>query len=61
MSVLGLLAKLSRLEPVWETLRLAVKAISTAAPTWLDQQVPEAFLSLYLMERHDFIHCQFWA
>ena len=49
MSVLGLLAKLSRLELVWETLRVALKAIPPAAPTWLEQTVPEAFLSLYLV------------
>lgn len=54
MSVLGLLAKLSRLELVWETLRVTLKALLTAAPTWLEQHAPEAFLSLYLIERHDY-------
>jgi transposase len=54
MSVLGLLAKLSRLELVWETLRVAVKATQDHAPTWLEQNVPEAFLALYLVERHDY-------
>lgn len=54
MSVLGLLAKLSRVELVWETLRVVLKAIPSAAPTWLEQNVPEAFLARYLVERHDY-------
>jgi Transposase domain (DUF772) len=33
LSVLGLLAKLSRLELAWETLRVALKAITTQTPT----------------------------
>ena len=54
MSVLGLLAKLSRLELVWETLRVTVKAIHAQAPTWAEQNVPAAFLALYWGERHDY-------
>ena len=54
MSVLGLLAKLSRLELVWETLRVALKAIQAQSPSWLEQTAPEAFLALYLVERHDY-------
>lgn len=52
--MLGLLAKLSRLELVWETLRVTLKAIQAQAPAWLAQQLPEALLSLYLVERHDY-------
>lgn len=54
MSVLGLLAKLSRLELIWETLRMTLKAITTQTPTWLEQTAPEAFLTLYHVERRDY-------
>jgi len=54
MSVLGLLAKLSRLELVWETLRVTLKAIAAQTPTWLEQTVPEVFLAMYHVEHHDY-------
>jgi len=42
--VLGLVAKLSRLELIWETLRLSLKAIQVQDERWLERVVPEAFL-----------------
>ena len=54
MSVLGLVAKLSRLEMVWETLRMALKAIQAQDEGWLEQVVPEAYLQQYIVQQHDY-------
>jgi transposase len=52
--VLGLLAKLSRLEMVWETLRLSLRAIQVQDERWLERMVPESFLKTYLDRRSDY-------
>jgi transposase len=52
--VLGLVAKLSRLEMVWETLRLSLKAIQMQDEGWLERIVPESFLKTYLNPRSDY-------
>lgn len=52
--VLGLVAKLSRLEMVWETLRLSLEAIRQRDERWLERVVPEAFLQKYLVKRSDY-------
>jgi transposase len=52
--VLGLVAKLSRLELVWETLRLSLKAIQAQDERWLERTVPEAFLQRYLVKRSEY-------
>jgi transposase len=49
--ILGLVAKLSRLELVRETLRVALEALKQQDESWLTQQVPESYLQEYL-ERH---------
>ena len=54
MSVLGLVAKLSRLELVLETLRVALKAIQDQDEAWLEQMAPEVFLQRYLTKKHDY-------
>jgi len=54
MSVLGLIAKLSRLEMIWETLRMALKAIQAQDETWLEETVPEAYLKQYMVRQHDY-------
>ncbi|MGP8329379.1 MAG: transposase, partial [Methanosarcinaceae archaeon] len=54
MSVLGVVANLSRLELVWETLRVVLKAIEKSNPVWLETAFPEAFLQLYLVKRTDY-------
>lgn len=51
MSVLGVVANLSRLELVWETLRVTLKTIQKNNSAWLERVVPEAFLQLYLDKR----------
>jgi transposase len=52
--VLGLVAKLSRLEMIWETLRMALKRLQEQDKVWLEQLVPEAFLQQYLVKRRDY-------
>jgi transposase len=52
--VLGLVAKLSRLELIWETLRVSLKAIQMQDERWLERVVPEAFLQRYLVKRSDY-------
>ena len=52
--VLGLLAKLSRLELIWESLRLALRALQQQDEVWVSQVIPEAFLEKYLPKRSDY-------
>jgi transposase len=52
--VLGLVATLSRLELVWESLRLALLAIQEQDPAWLEHSLPEVFLQQYLLKRNDY-------
>lgn len=52
--ILGAVANLSRLELVWETLRLALQGLQRYDATWLQQQVPGAFRDLYLPRRSDY-------
>jgi transposase len=54
MSVLGLIAKLSQLEMIWETLRMALKAIQARDEKWLEQTVPETYLKQYIIRQHDY-------
>jgi transposase len=49
--VVGAVERLSRLELVWETLRVALKAIKAEATQWYGQQIPSAFHEVYV-ERH---------
>ena len=54
MSVIGLIAKISRLEMVWETLRMALKSIQALDEKWLEQTVPETYLKQYIIRQHDY-------
>lgn len=54
MSVLGLVAKLSRLELVWETLRVVLEALQKQDQAWLERVLPEVFLQQYLVKRQDY-------
>ena len=54
MSVLGVIAKLSRLEMVWETLRMALQDIQSRDAAWLEATVPEAYLKQYVVRQHDY-------
>jgi transposase len=47
MSILGLVAKLSRLELVLETIRVVLVTIEKVDGDWLEKNVPEAFLERY--------------
>ena len=51
--VLGQVAKLSRLELLWETLRLALRAIEGVAGAWYGQRIPAAFHEAYNERQHD--------
>ncbi len=54
MSVIGMIAKLSRLEMAWETMRMALKAIQAQDEAWLEQTVPEVYLEQYTIRQHDY-------
>jgi len=51
--VIGRVAHLSRLELVWETLRLALREMQKAAPTWYGQTIPASFDDSYRKRQHD--------
>lgn len=52
--VLGLIANLSRLELIWESLRLALRALQQQDEGWVKRFIPEAFLEKYLPHRSDY-------
>jgi len=47
-------ARLSRLETVWETLRLALNALQKADEAWTEHHLPEPFLETYETRRQDY-------
>jgi transposase len=51
--VVGHVARLSRLELVWESLRVVLRAIEQAAPLWYEQYLPAAFHQAYGRRQHD--------
>lgn len=51
--VVGHVAHLSRLELVWETMRLALREMQKAAPTWYAQTIPASFDESYRKRQHD--------
>jgi transposase len=52
--VLGLVARLSVLEMVWESLRVSLRAIEQAAPRWYKQTIPAAFSEKYVERQSDY-------
>jgi len=54
LGVVGAVRELSQLELVWEAVRLALRALSKADPTWVERAVPTAFRTLYLDRRSDY-------
>ena len=54
LAVLGAVRQLSALETVTETLRLAVRALAHADPTWVAQEVPASFVEAYAHRRSDY-------
>lgn len=51
--VLGKVATLSRLELLWEALRMALRALERADPTWYQSAIPQAFHEVYSVRQHD--------
>lgn len=51
--VLGKVAVLSRLEMLWETMRMALRALERTAPTWYRSAIPPAFHEVYSVRQHD--------
>jgi transposase len=51
--IVGCVEQLSRLELVWETLRLALRAVKTSAPAWYEQTIPAAFHEVYAERQSD--------
>lgn len=51
--ILGCVERLSRLELVWETMRLALRAIKAAAPKWYEEVIPAAFHDAYVKRQSD--------
>jgi transposase len=52
--VLGLVAQLSRLELVWETLRVALRAVEKMDAAWIESNLPEVFMQRYGVKRSDY-------
>jgi len=52
--VVALMNRLSQLELVHESLRVALEALSAAAEDWVDQSVPEIFRERYAARQHDY-------
>jgi len=51
--VLGNVARLSRLELVWETLRTTLRALEKEAPVWYQATIPAAFHEMYSERQSD--------
>lgn len=51
--IVGHVARLSRLELVWETLRVVLRASQQAAPLWYEQHIPAACHEAYNRRQHD--------
>lgn len=51
--VLGNVERLSRLEMVWETMRVTLRAMKRAAPEWYEEVIPAAFDEAYVKRQSD--------
>jgi transposase len=54
LGVVGAVRELSQLELVSEALRLALRALVTAAPAWVESAIPAAYRTQYLERRSDY-------
>ena len=52
--VLGVIERLSQFELVAESLRVALRAVMTAAPDWAERALPESFCDLYLRRQSEY-------
>jgi transposase/IS5 family transposase len=51
--ILGCVERLSRLELVWETLRVTLRVIRDTAPEWYEEVLPAAFHEAYVKRQSD--------
>jgi len=51
--VLGKVAVLSRLEMLWETLRVALRTLEKAAPAWYESAIPATYHEYYSVRQSD--------
>jgi transposase len=51
--IIGCVARLTRLELVWETLRVALRALKKAHSEWYDQHIPAVFDEKYCQRQSD--------
>jgi transposase len=51
--IVGCVERLSRLELVWETMRVVLRAIKAAAPGWYEEVIPAAFHEAYVKRQSD--------
>ncbi len=51
--MLGGVERMSRLELAWETLRVTLRALQAAAPTWYAAVIPAAFAEVYAQRQSD--------
>lgn len=51
--VLGKVAILSRLEMLWETMRMALRAVEKAAPNWYESAIPATYHEYYSVRQSD--------
>lgn len=54
MSILGVVAKLSRLELVLETIRVVLEAIAKIDESWLEKNVPAAYVEKYKSKKQTY-------
>ena len=52
--MIGLVARLSRLELVWETMRVTLQALVAADASWVRKYLPSSFVDCYSQRRWDF-------
>lgn len=52
--IIGLVARLSRLELVWETMRVALRALAEADTSWVSKHLPVSFVDTHSQRRWDF-------
>ena len=52
--IVGAVERLSRLELVWETMRLALEAVISADAKWALAHLPEVFVAAYIQRRSEF-------
>jgi transposase len=52
--ILGLVTRLSRLELVWETIRMGLSALMSADAPWVMKKVPTAYIRAHSQQRRDY-------